>query len=614
MKSVCDKKFYLVICTCLACIIAVPIRSYCQDISFQAEAPNVIRTGEQFQLNYTLNENVDEFTPPNFGDFRYLGGPSTGSSTSISMVNGRTTRTSTYTFTYYLQAPSKVGKYSLPPATAKFKRNDVKSNVLEIEVISGASSAQTGTNPSVGTQGETATTPGGENIYVRLEYDKKSAYVGEQITVWIKLYTQVNISGIDQQFKGPEFVGFYQQDVDLPALTSLEKEKVGDDIYYTGVIKKMILFPQKAGEIAIEPFDMIVEIQKQSRRRSQSVFDDFFGPQYERSRVNLTSNRVKFNIKSLPGNQPAGYSGAVGKFQINGNANMLHVKTNDAITFSVAISGKGNLKLIDDLQSHFPPAFDVFDPVRKAQLDNGNMGKSGKVTFEYTAIPRHAGNFEIPPFSLVYFDPETEKYNTISTQSFDVVVDKGEGDSTTVIAGNLSKEDIELLGSDIRFIETRTSLHPRTSFIFGSIGFYSVYIISILLFILILIIRKERLKRSVDIGRYRNRKAGRIANKRLKKAYILLKSNNKKAFYDELEQALWTYLSDKLRIAFSELSKDRAEEEFKKREVPEQLATDFFSLISSCEYARFAPGGMESEMSELLNQSAKILNNLDQNL
>jgi hypothetical protein len=261
-------------------LIHVP-STYCQDVSFKAEMPGVVRAGEQFQLSYILNENVDEFTPPNFGDFKYLGGPSTGSSTSISMVNGRTTRTSTYTFTYYLQAPVKAGKYSLSPASAKYKRNEIKSNALEIEVIAVGSSGQSGTNAKGGNQNITASSPAGENLYVRLEYDKKTAYVGEQITVWIKLYTQVNISGIDQQFKGPEFQGFYKQDVEIPPLNSLEREKVGDDIFLTGVINKTVLFPQKSGELIVEPFDLMVEVQKQSRRRSQSMLDEFFGPQYE---------------------------------------------------------------------------------------------------------------------------------------------------------------------------------------------------------------------------------------------------------------------------------------------------------------------------------------------
>jgi hypothetical protein len=602
--------FYLL----LVCFIGASFALSGQDISFVAEAPNVIRAGEQFQLTYTLSDDADEFTPPDFGDFKYLGGPSTGSSTSISMINGRTTRTSSYTFTYYLQAPAKAGKYALGPATAKYKRQEVKSNSLNIEIVSSGQSGSTGTNQSnQSAPGATSSTADG-NIYVRLEYDKNTAYVGEQITAWVKLYTQVSITAIDPQFKGPEFVGFYQQDVEITSPISLQREKVGNDIYSTAVIKKVVLYPQKPGEVTIDPFDLIVEVQKQSRRRSQSIFDDFFGPQYERARVNLSSNRVKFTIKPLPAGQPAEFTGAVGKFQMSGSANLKQVKTNDAITFAVAITGKGNLKLIDNVQAEFPPAFDVFDPIRKVQFDNNSMGKSGKVSFEYTAIPRHAGNFTIPPFKLVYFDPELQRYNTLSTQSFDINVEKGEGDSTTVVAGNLSKEDIELLGSDIRYIDTETILRPKSGYIFGSTGFFAFYFVLALLFFTILIIRKERIKRSADIARYKNRRAGRIANKRLKKAQALLKSNMKKEFYDELEQALWIYLSDKLSIPFSELSKERAGEEFEKRNIPDGLAFDFFNLIQSCEYARYAPGGLESEMSDMLHQSAQILNKLDQKL
>jgi hypothetical protein len=586
-----------------------------QDISFTAEAPKAVRTGEQFQLTYTLNDDVDEFTPPSFGEFKYLGGPYQGTSTSINMVNGRTSRTTTFTFAYYLQAPSKVGRYNIEPAIARHKKGEIKSNSLSIDVAGSGQSSTSGSNQTQGGQtgAGTANTSASDNIYIRLEYDKSSAYVGEQITAWIKLYTQVDISGIDQQFKGPEFIGFYQQDVELPPI-SLQREKVGDDVYSTALIKKVVLYPQKAGEITIEPFELLVEVQKQSRRHSQSIFDDFFGPQYERARMNLTSKSVKFTIKPLPANQPAGFTGAVGKFQISGSANPTLVKTNDAVTLKATITGKGNLKLIDNVKSNFPPTFDVFDPIRKAQLDKSTLGKSGKVSFEYTAIPRHPGTFVVSPFSLVYFDPEIKEYITLTTQSFEITVAKGEGDTTTVVSGNLSKEDIELLGSDIRYIETKTRLHPRSRFIFGSLWFFASFVIIFLMFLAILLIRRERIRRSSDMASYRNRRASRVANKRLRKAQQLLKENRKKEFYDELEQALWKYLADKLRIPFSELSKDRATEEFKHRFVSEELTQDFFNLIQSCEIARFAPGGMESEMSDILNRSAAIVNKLDQSL
>jgi len=606
-------RFSFVIAT-LVLLFVFPGINYGQEVTFVAEAPKVVRAGEQFQLTYTLNVNVDEFTPPNFGECKYLGGPMTGSSTSFSVINGRTTRSSSYTFTYYLQAPSKDGKIILNAATGKYKRNEIKSNTVEIEVVSSGKTANTATGSNSGSADRSDASVSNEDIYVRLECDKQSVYVGEQITAWIKIYSKLSVSEIEPPSTGSIFSGFYQQEVELPPLTSLQRERVGDDIYGTGVLRKVILYPQKSGEIIIEPFDLGVIIQKQSQRRPQSIFDEFFGPQFERVKLNLKSNRLKLNVKPLPGNQPAGFTGAVGKFQISGNANLDHVKTNDAITFTVTVSGKGNLKLIEKVNSEFPPAFDVFDPLRKARLDNNNQGKSGKLSFEYTVIPRHPGEYTIPPFSLVYFDPEIQKYVTVNTQSFQIFVEKGDGDTTTIVSGNLSKEDIELLGSDIRYIETKTQLRPQRSFIFGSMGFYLIYALFICIFLAVIVIRRERIKRSADIARYRNKRAGKVAVRRLKKARSLLKANNKKEFYDELEQALWNYLSDKLRIPFSELSKEKAEGVLKERAIDENIISDFIKLINTCEFARYAPGGMESERSEILDQSVRILNKLDQNL
>jgi len=590
--------------------------SFAQEVSFTAQAPKVVRAGEQFQLQYTLNQNIDEFTPPNFGEFRYLSGPSTGSSTSISIVNGRTTRTSTYTFTYYLQAPSEGGAFALDPATATFKRRQIQSNPITIEVVvAGNKPSQSAASGKQGTTQQAAeSTSTGEDIFIRLELDKKTAYVGEQITAWVKLYTQVNISGIDQQFKGPEFVGFYQQNIELPQLTSLEREKVGDDIYHTGVIRKIILTPQKSGEIIIQPFDLLVEVQKQTRRRSQSIFDEFFNSPYERTRLNLKSNQVKLNIKPLPSNQPAHFSGAVGTFQINGSVNLMEVSTNDAVTFKVNVTGKGNIKLIDKLVTNFPPTFDVFDPVKKVQTDASTEGKTGKVTFEYTAIPRHAGDFNIPPFSLVYFDLATNSYRTISTQSFDIAVYKGTGDSTSIVASNLSKEEIELLGSDIRYIETKTNLISRGDFLFGSKWFFGIYIISMLAAIIILIARRRKIQRNANVAKFRNRKAGKVAAKRLKRAKKLLKIDNKNDFFDEVEQALWGYLADKFNIPYSELSKDKVNEEFNRLNISQEISDDLFKILDICQFTRYAPGGTTEKISDIYNKAAHIISKLDQNL
>ncbi len=587
-----------------------------QDVSFVAQAPNVVRTGEQFQLVYTVNENIDDFNPPDFGEFRYLSGPSTGSSTSISIVNGRTTRSSTYTFTYYLQAPSNSGKYNLGPASATYKRKQVQSNSISIEVVAGGNKpSQSASAGNQGTSGQGNASAGtGNDIFVRLEVDKKSAYVGEQITAWVKLYTQVSISGIDQQFKGPDFVGFYQQNVELPQLTSLEREKVGNDIYHTGIIRKVILTPQKAGELKIPSFDMLVEVQKQTRRRSQSIFDEFFNSPFDRVRMNLKSNPVTLHIKPLPPNQPANFSGAVGTFQISASSNLTEVSTNDAVTFKVTVSGRGNIKLIDKVTTNFPPTFDVFDPVKKVQTDASTQGKTGKVTFEYTAIPRHPGDFTIPAFSLAYFNPESQSYKNISTQPFEISVIKGEGDSTSIVASNLSKEEIELLGSDIRYIETKTNFIKRGDFIFGSAWFYGVYIFAALLVLIILIVRRRQVLRNANLAKLRNRKAGKIASKRLKKVKKFLRAEDKNAFFDELEQAIWRYLADKLDIPFSELSRDKVVNDFKRFNISTEISEELFSILDTCQLIRYAPGEITEKMSDIYYTAAGLISKLDQKL
>ncbi|MBA7568172.1 hypothetical protein ES708_09893 [subsurface metagenome] len=587
--------------------------NHAQDISFTAKAPKVLHAEEQFQLVYSVNKKIDEFTPPNFGEFRYLGGPSTGSSTSISNVNGKMTKTSSYTFTYYLQAPSSSGKYTLAPATATFKKNEIESNPLEIDVVATGQSSSQQLNSGSKAVTNSAESSGGDELFVRLVTDKKTAYIGEQITAWVKLYNKLNFSGYDQRFKGPDFVGFYQQEVELPS-RSFERERVGNDIYDVGVLKKIILYPQKSGEIIVEPFELIVEVQKQTRRQSQNIFDEFFGPQYVRSRINLKSKPVKFTIRQLPLNQPDDFTGAVGKFKIQASANESRVTTNDAISFKVVVSGKGNLKLLENVKTNFPPTFDIFEPIRKVQIDNSSEGKTGKVSFEYTAIPRHAGNFEIPAFSLSYFDPSLKAYQNIKSQDFSIIVDKGDDDSTTVVASNLSKEDIELLGSDIRYILTKTNLQKRGYFIFGTKWFYGVYIFTLALLIFVLIIRKEQIKRTANIVKYRNRKAGKVAGRRLKKARKLLKNNNKEEFYEEIGRALWGYLSDKLNIQLSELSKEKTGEELKNKKIDEGQVTNFFSLVDACEYARFAPGSMDTDLQEFYSKASKIISELDQNL
>lgn len=582
---------------------------YAQDVQFTASAPKYVRIGEQFQIQFNLNARVDDFTPPSFNDFDLLGGPMQGTSSSTNIVNGKVTRSTQYTLTYYLRG-SNPGKFTIQPAEATYKKKKLKSNSLNIEVV-GAATNQSTKQSTTKTGTPSASGASGEEIFVSLIFNKKSGYLGEQIVAYIKVYTKVQISDIDlRTFKGPEFNGFFVQEVEVPPLRNLEREKVGNDLYYSGLIKKYILTPQRSGKTTIAPFDLTVYQQKQVRR-SNSVFDDFFGASYSSVPVKLTSKAKTLNIKPLPANKPHGFSGAVGNFKLKGSLNASQVKTNDAVTFKVVLSGSGNIKLVEELQYDLS-VLEEYDPVIKTNMNKD--GLSGTKVFEYTAIPRYSGTYEIKPFKLVYFDPSAGKYQTIQTQPFTLEVEKTAGDSTNVVISNLSKQDVELLGSDIRFIKTESNLTKSSSYIIDKLTYYLFFVFSVMVFVLIIILKRKRIKDNADVVKTRNRKAKKMAQRRLKHSKHFLNQEKNDEFYEELSRALWGYISDKLSIPVSQLSASNAGKVMVERKVDKELADEFLELIEKCEYTRYAPGNQPQQPEDMYSKGEKLILKLEQKI
>ncbi|MBN2486582.1 MAG: protein BatD [Bacteroidales bacterium] len=584
-----------------------------QDLVFKASAPKYVRVGEQFQVQFSTNKSIDDFVPPSFENFDFLGGPMQSSSSSSTYINGKLEHNTTISLIYYLRATNP-GVYTLDAATATYKRKSVSSNVLTIEVV-GNNQQQQSQQQSPGTQSSstpTTTEDPGNEIFLSLVFDKRNAYVGEQITAYVKIYTKVSLSSIERQtYKGPDFPGFFKQDLEIPPLTSLEREKVGNDIYHSGVIQKFVIYPQKAGKIVIEPFDLTVYLQKQVRQ-PRSIFDDFFGQAYSNVPVKLTSKAVSLNINALPIPQPDGFSGAVGHFSLSGSLNTNKVRANDAVSFKVSLSGKGNINLIEGINTDIPPSFEVYDPVVKTALDKSGYG--GSKVFEITAIPRHAGNFSIAPFSLVYFDPASATYKTLRTQDFNLEVYRGAGDSSLVNVSGLSKEEVELLGSDIRFIKTTENFNRSNTYTFSSVVFYLVYLVCLVLIGIVFYVKREKIKRNADMASAKHRKAGRLAGKRFKVARNALKHNNYSLFYDELSKALWGYLSDKLLIPVSSLSADSAKAALAGKGVDTSLTEKYLGVIQNCELARYAKGLTEKTPTVLYDEAVKVLLAIDQKL
>ncbi len=569
----------------------LPVLAKGQDVSFTATGPGTVQVGEQFKITYEINDRVRDFTPPDFNDFMFV-----SSQQGISTINWKTTQQ----FVYIFRA-AKEGTYTVGPAKAKSGGKTIESNSVTIKVTASAQQQTQANGGSAATP--KASSGNGEDVFVRLLLNKNSAYVGEQITAYMKVYTKQRISGYDKTFKGPDFTGFYIQNVDIPDLRSLEPEEIGGVTYYSGVIRKLILIPQTSGEIIIPSFEINIQQDKKVRIGHFTT--------YQPQNVPLKTKAVKINIKPLPTNKPAGFSGAIGDFTFHATMSPDKVKTNDAVVFNLKVKGTGNIKLIDKVHSELPPTFDVFDPVVKTNMSES--GYSGTKTFEITAIPRHAGEFTLKPFEFVYFNPSTGKYITRKSPSFVLNVEKVAGDSNSVVISNLSRSEVELLESDIRFIKTNTKLVKNEGYIISSSFYYLVLVVGILLFLLYIIVKREQIKRNSDIARTRHKKARKVAGKRFKQAKIAMEGDKPEDFYNELSRALWGYISDKLNIPGSELSVQQAKQKLIEKEIDVDIVNDLMSLIEDCEFARYAPGSLTDKPVEMLSKASKIVSKIEQN-
>jgi hypothetical protein len=584
-----------------------------QDVEFSAEAsPNVLRVGDQFNLIFSANQEMETFTMPDLRDFQLLGGPSQGHSQSVSSINGKITTTSSYQYTYFLRAV-KEGKFTISPASIKVKNKVYKSNPVSVEVLKASAPSSASSQNTGGTGTRQSGQVSENDLFVKLLLDKTEAYIGEQIMASVKIYTKTNLAGIDQAFKGPDFTGFFTEPIETPPLRSLARENVNGDIFGTGVIRRVLIIPQKTGQLTIEPFDLDVALRREVRRRvSDPFFDDFSIPDIQEIPVILKSKQVKINVKPLPPNAPPTFKGAVGTFKISSSLNKTVTASNEPITLKVVLSGTGNLKLINDMVVNVPYDMERYDPVISTKMDNA---LSGSKSFEYMIMPKRAGQYTIPEVEFTYFDARAGQYKTIKTESYIVNVEKGQGDSLVAMVPGANKEDVKLLNSDIRFIKTKQdTLKTMSVYLATSAWYYLVYILLIILFIALLLVRKRISAQHADIIGMKLRKADKYARKRLRQCETLLKQGNSAAFYEEMLGAIWGYISDKLSIPVSVLSKDNARTSLINRSVSDDLIDQLFRIIDHCEMARYGFAAGETDKEQLYHDAIKVITSLQQKL
>lgn len=579
-------------------------------VEFAGSAPRVVEVGEQFRMSYSLNAKGSNFEEPAMDKFRVLSGPNVSTSSSVQIINGSMTKSVSYTYNYVVMATEE-GRFTIAPAKIKIKGKVYQSNAVTIEVVKSSRGAQ----PQSGGQKSTVDKAniGNDKLFVAVNVDKKNLYQGESFVATIKVYTKVGLAGFED-IKFPAFTGFWSQDIESPQQISLQRENVNGQIYEAGLFKKVLLFPQRSGEIVIDPFEITMITQQ--RVRSNNPFDDFFGGSYSRTPVKVKSAPVKINVKPLPANKPSSYNGAVGDFKMSASIDKNQVKANEAINLKIRISGTGNLKLIKPLKVDFPPDLDVYDPKTSVNTKATNAGVSGSITYDYLFIPRFAGTYRIAPIEFSYFDTKSKTYKSIASKEFEINVERGAGDEemTSGVVQGLSKEDVKFIGEDIRFLKTKTSLKKIETYIFGQLWFYGVYVGAVLIFILILVIRRTQIKQNANQAKVKNRKANKVSQKRLKVAASHMKQNHSEQFYDEILKAIWGYLSDKLIIPIADLNKDNVFEVLNNKSVDEELTQQLKGLLDTCEFARYAPSAVTGGMDEVYKKAGTLISKLDQKI
>ncbi|MBN2637769.1 MAG: protein BatD [Bacteroidales bacterium] len=595
------------------------------DIHFTASAPEEVAVGQQFQIVFQINGDGKGFSAPDFKGLTVLSGPNTSTSSSLQFVNGRMSQSYNVTFSYIVMA-EKTGTFYVEPAAINVKGQQYRSNKLQIDVIKGTPrNSNAGSNAYQGGESETNSasqqTIGSKDVFVKATVNNTHPYLGQQIVITYKLYTRLPVSNLMID-KISSFKGFWSQDL-LGDNSNIQQSTTTIDghQYVVATIRKMALIPQQNGKLTIDPMTLkcVVQLRVQ-KKRSGDPFDDFFNDPFFNQNVKnvnktLKANAINIDVKPLPeAGKPACFAGAVGDFKFETGIDKPDLTTNDALTYTINITGRGNIELIDTPKVNFPPDFETYDAKITTNPIKTDIGISGSKKFEYLAIPRNPGNFTIPPVSFCYFNPVDGKYHTITSPSYNIHVKKGQGGNTAVYTGN-AQEDIRFLGKDIRHIESGPYHFVKANtYLFGSVLFFVLLLIPLLLLIVAFMLRKRIENRRANVSVLKNRKAQKVARTRLMKAQKVKKTGNDKAFYDEIALALWGYIADKFDLKQSDLSMDSVRERLQQQNVAEETINGFISTLNNIEYARFAPGNTKDKMENIYSEAMSAIMQAEKSL
>jgi len=588
-----------------------------QDLNLSVYVTNTsIGLNEQFALNIELSgadaNDVRQPAAPNLSTFATYVGSS--SSSNIQIVNGQMSVTKTYTYHYIA---NKAGKFIIPAVTVTYKNKKLAAEPIQVVVT-----ARTGGRQSTGRR-QTQQRPPDEAddisglLYLRATVNKKRVYQNEPVIVTYKIYTAVNVTnyGVSQL---PNTVGFWSEEFPQPSRLRLTNEVINGRQYRVAEIKRFALFPQSPGKKTLDAMVVECDVQLPRRRTRRDLFDSFFNDSFFSRTVRRTiaSNVIEIDVQPLPAEaKPQDFSGLVGAFSIRASADKQKVKTNEAVTLKVTVSGRGNVRIIPEPKIDFPADFEVYDPKVRETINRKNNTVSGAKTFEYVLIPRFPGKQRIKPITLSYFDLASRKYKQVKTPAISIDVAKG-ADQFAGMSSVNSKEDVRFIGQDIRFIQMRLPEFRRMGPAFYASGlFYAVFIIPLLAFIGAVGYRKHLDKMSSNVAYARSRKANQMALRRLKAASKQMAAGNASEFYGEVSKALLGYLGDKLNRAPAGLILEEVEKELLAKGVQADSVHAYMDCINACDFNRFAPSQSEAEkMTDFFERAKQVIIELDKQL
>lgn len=574
-------------------VLTVVNLTYSQ-VSFEAKiSKKILGVNERLRVDFVMNQDGDNFEPPSFKDFSVVGGPN--QSVSNSWING--VRSYSKTYSYYLM-PKKKGKVSVGQASVEIDGVSYKSSPVSIEVTEAVEKPKDPNDPNY---------VASQNIDLVAEISNSTPYLNEAVSVVYKLYWSPTVDiKTPREIDAPRFNDFWNQNIKIKEYDIKTANFKGEERYYV-VYKKVVLYPQKTGELTIEPLTLDVPVVVPTSRR------DFFGNRMmtQVSKTIAAGKRV-LKVKPLPENRPSDFTGAVGVFDLNVSLSKSELDASESLVAKVEVSGKGNLKLFDLPKLSLPSALEVYEPEHKEAVTTYLSGMTGKVSDSYTIIPQFQGKYPLPKVSFSYFDPKSASYKTLYSNDLIINVLKGPVNSSGGDNTNIKKNTITPESSSFKYIKLDTSFNEiNKEDWFSSLHFWIVFIIPFILLPLILMVKKYFDGRNADILGSKARGANRLAKKYLSEAKKQLSDST--VFYIALEKALHNFIKSKLRIENQELNKSRIKELLAKDSVNLVDIDDFTALLEQCEMARYAPVNSSSS-NAVYKRAIDIITRIDKQL